>query len=183
MVENQDFAQARSFLVDINSADEEVSDFVAMQNINLNRLENFTYAPTASDLSTLETIGNKTFPTSSYARSLYRYFTDLKIELMLPDGDDDRSIPRSVERDEAVSVSVFPNPSQGIYQLEYSGIVNGEVAIYSFNGDSVLKKEVSSESNKIHIDLSDQPNGMYFLMIRDKRDGSLIHSEKLVLIK
>lgn len=183
MVENQDYLEARSFLADIDNADEEVGDFVVTQNINLNRLENFTYVPSTSDLNTLEVIGNKTFPTSSYARSLYRYFTDQKIELVLPYSDGDIVIPRSIQRTEQLSVSVYPNPSQGIYQLEFSGIENGELSIYSFDGENILQKEVLSETSRIDINLTDQANGMYFLMIRDKKDGSLIYSEKLVLIQ
>lgn len=183
MVENNDYSEARQYLSDINNADEEVNDFVTTQTINLNRLENYNYSPTSKELNIIENIGQKTYPTSGYARSLYRYFTDIKIELELPYQKGDVASPRSIGKGEDINISVSPNPSQGVYNISYEGLKNSEVTIYDYSGKIVFSKILEEGRNETFLELTNQSNGVYFMMVRDRQSGSLIHNEKLILVK
>ncbi len=183
MVENMDYGQARLYLSEMNGVDEETIDFIATQNINLNRLENYNYIPSFSDLTSLESIGLKTYPTSGYARSLYRYFTGSKIELELPYQEGDIAMPRSSDMESDFVISISPNPSNGNYTITYTGIGNNEVSIYDFKGQIILTKELTHEKDKLDIDLTNQASGIYFVIIRDQLSGLLVHYDKLVLIK
>ena len=71
-------------------------------------------------------------------------------------------------------ISIFPNPSHGIFNIEgINETVN--VKIYNAFGEEVLNNEVNLPQK---LDLSNQPNGVYFIRIYSK-DG--VHFEKLVI--
>jgi hypothetical protein len=72
------------------------------------------------------------------------------------------------------SVSIFPNPSNGIFTLN-SKITKGEVSIYNVMGEIVFQSAINSTTSTI--DLSGQANGIYFVqMISDSK----IYSAKLI---
>ena len=56
--------------------------------------------------------------------------------------------------------SIYPNPSNGIFEIFTENIV--DIAIINMSGKLVLE----STSN-LHIDISDQPKGLYFLRVFD----------------
>ncbi|WP_423129211.1 T9SS type A sorting domain-containing protein [Gaoshiqia sp. Z1-71] len=80
------------------------------------------------------------------------------------------------------SIEVYPNPSRGLFHLTVASMEEGqaELAVYSFTGQQILSKTTSftHESNRIDLDLSGHPAGMYFL--RAHINGVFI-SKKLVL--
>jgi photosystem II stability/assembly factor-like uncharacterized protein len=80
--------------------------------------------------------------------------------------------------EEPENVSVFPNPSDGIFQIAFdnSGITSLEI----FN---VLGEKVYSTTNFIHgipceINLSNSPKGIYFVKIYE---GKIFYSEKIMI--
>lgn len=67
----------------------------------------------------------------------------------------------------ATKASVYPNPSNGVFNLvwETEG-ENNSIYIYNLNGALVKKlNEIDLISNEKTIDLSDFPDGMYFIQL------------------
>jgi hypothetical protein len=184
MVGNRDYKIARNYLNEISASNEEELDFVTTQHINLDRLENYTHIPSPTDLTTLYTIGHKTYPLSAYARSLYRYLTGDKIELDLPyqEGDNSNNGTRSVNV-ERMTVVLSPNPSQGQFGLEYDNFPESSCVVYNSQGEIVMDDIKMIESGSINVDLSNQNSGVYILLIRAKTTGKLLNSEKLIIVK
>lgn len=65
---------------------------------------------------------------------------------------------------------VYPNPSNGIYQMEGEGVIS----VYNSLGEIVLTEAING---KVQIDITSQPKGIYFLQF-EKDNG--IQTSKLV---
>jgi N-acetylneuraminic acid mutarotase len=72
------------------------------------------------------------------------------------------------------SVSIYPNPSNGIFQIN-SSLQKGEVEIYSVKGEKVFSSLITNSSTTIN--LSTQPAGIYF--VRVMAEGKS-YSQKIV---
>jgi PKD repeat protein len=79
------------------------------------------------------------------------------------------------------AIQVYPNPSQGdlTISLPVSG-KNKEVIIYNLVGETVYKNEVSNTSQLLLVSLTDKPNGMYFVTVKN---AELTTTRKFVLSK
>ena len=73
-----------------------------------------------------------------------------------------------------INIRIFPNPSHGIFNIEG---INEKVDINVYNafGEEIMNNEMDLPQQ---VDLSTQPNGVYFIRISTK-DG--VHFEKLVI--
>lgn len=67
-----------------------------------------------------------------------------------------------IDEAEAEKIAIYPNPSNGIFNI--SGIPADE-SIVSISAFNLLGAEVLATSNASSIDLSDSPNGFYFITI------------------
>ncbi len=82
-----------------------------------------------------------------------------------------------VEEQEAASFTVFPNPGEGIFTVQFQEqVVNAVLEVNDLVGRTLLRQTVNSNAHSI--DLTAQPTGMYLLTVR--LDGALSHS-RLVL--
>ena len=63
------------------------------------------------------------------------------------------------------SISIFPNPSNGVYWVKCSGQENKELSytIYDILGHSIFTKKIDSYSNPIKVDISGRREGIYFI--------------------
>ena len=70
-------------------------------------------------------------------------------------------------------ISIFPNPSQGIFEISFSGLVepNLSIIVYDLSGRAIFDSTILNPlSNHVErIDLSDQPKGIYQVLIRSGR--------------
>ncbi len=74
---------------------------------------------------------------------------------------------------ESVGITIFPNPGNGIFTLNTrlsAGILNVEI----FNSVGVLVQTENVELNTGKIDLSNYPDGLYYVIIRSGQDQSVI---------
>ncbi len=80
----------------------------------------------------------------------------------------------------AGGISVYPNPSEGKFFVSYANTVNVnvEMKIYNLSGELLLDQKNASGNSEI--DLSDFPNGVYFLMIETEKG---ILREKIMVQK
>ena len=75
------------------------------------------------------------------------------------------------------SVSIFPNPSNGICEFSLMNISDCYIKIFNTNGVEVFRSEIT---NQKELDLSFLSNGIYTIKF-DFDSGSLI--QKLVIIR
>ena len=81
---------------------------------------------------------------------------------------------------EQTNVSVFPNPSSGQFNISVTGrlpMPSGILDIYDALGQKILDKPIRKGTTKI--DMSNQPNGVYFYRVSDQsgtsvKEGSLM---------
>lgn len=94
---------------------------------------------------------------------------------------------------EREKVKVFPNPSTGLFTLAFVGAQNfvpATVEIYNVLGEQVLKHILRSTQparagtggDDNRIDLTNQPNGIYFYRVVNN-DGSVLGSGKVIIQK
>jgi len=70
---------------------------------------------------------------------------------------------------ETLMVSAFPNPSGGIFSLEVEDPIE-RISVYNQLGKEVYQATVNS--NYLSLDLTNQPNGIYFFQITGKTGNS-----------
>lgn len=78
-------------------------------------------------------------------------------------------------------VSVYPNPTNGQFTFDFNIPINGIIEIYDITGREVFS-QMTSDNYQLSINLSGQPNGMYFYQVINN-NGSLIKEGKLVIVK
>ncbi|HLF62903.1 MAG TPA: T9SS type A sorting domain-containing protein [Saprospiraceae bacterium] len=185
MVNNGDYTEARDYLAVIGASGEEQQDFVVIQEINLDRLVDFTYAPNTSELNTVYTVGMKVYPMSGYARSLYRYFTGERLELELEyDEDDPEVAPRSWNSRVESAFKVWPNPVAGTINIDAPVYGDVLIQIHDIHGRPVHTQNISAlEGQTMTMDVSRIPEGLYILSLHDTSDNRLKYSTRIVITK
>lgn len=79
------------------------------------------------------------------------------------------------------AIQLYPNPSKGELTIVLPGSQKiAALQIHNIMGEMISKTEVTNANQQIHIDLSDQPNGIYFVHIQT---GSVMVTRKFVLAK
>ncbi|HLG04012.1 MAG TPA: T9SS type A sorting domain-containing protein, partial [Bacteroidia bacterium] len=79
--------------------------------------------------------------------------------------------------------SIFPNPSKGIFTLVFAGETKqSKIEIYNVLGEKVIQIVFPNGSGNLEIDLSDRPDGIYFLQIKTEQ-GEEFESKKLIINK
>lgn len=81
-----------------------------------------------------------------------------------------------IEENSMAHVSVFPNPSTGIFTIQSSEILT-EIEIINMLGQTISFTKI--ESDKAEINLTNKPEGIY--IYRAYRDGKVIGTGKLIL--
>jgi hypothetical protein len=92
-------------------------------------------------------------------------------------------------------VSVYPNPSNGIFTISISqpelvsgsqmsqtlnliqGMVQHDIAIYNVRGEKVYSSIINSQSSIINLDA---PNGIYYCVLKS---GEAVETRKIVVVK
>ncbi len=76
----------------------------------------------------------------------------------------------------ADKIKVYPNPSDGIINIQFSGFSNADLHLYDMSGREVLSKKITSNTNKIN--LSNFNKGVYVIAV--SADNQIIR-KKIVL--
>lgn len=77
-----------------------------------------------------------------------------------------------------VNCLIFPNPTSGKLTLEIKNNETGEIEFYNVFGKKIYSEQVSSGRAKI--DLSNHPNGIYFLNIKTEKES---FTQKIIIQK
>ncbi|MEM1324024.1 MAG: T9SS type A sorting domain-containing protein [Bacteroidota bacterium] len=185
MVNFGELPRARTYLNELAIATQEESDFVTVQQLNLDYLANMQeYVLEESDAALLYQLARKPAPLSGYARSLYEVLTGEKVELDIPDFEEE-FLPRQQNRQlEGKTIYSAPNP-----------VVNGKHIVYFENNSSTVMhhlrvydlhgKQWLDQSNIIGdtylVDCARWPAGLYWLEIKDERE-KIIYQTKIVVV-
>ena len=80
-----------------------------------------------------------------------------------------------------ISITVFPNPFTAIVQLTFSEPLANRsyIRIFESTGKMVYSILVPAESGQAEIDLSQLPEGIYFLLLSD-HTGKILNNSKVV---
>jgi alpha-tubulin suppressor-like RCC1 family protein len=70
------------------------------------------------------------------------------------------------EETESLKVSVYPNPSNGIFQIEGDQLQHMNCEIYNMLGERIYTKQV--DADKTEINISNEPKGIYFYQLKSK---------------
>lgn len=95
-----------------------------------------------------------------YSTEIYKFFIGEENE------------PTKVEENISDAIAIYPNPATDIVNIVSQN--DSELAIYNATGKEI--KRVSTTQNNTAIDISDLPNGMYFVVV----DG---HAQKLTIAR
>jgi hypothetical protein len=88
--------------------------------------------------------------------------------------------PGSATGKYAASINIFPNPAQTSLNVEMGiSLVNGSIQIFDVNGKMVWQKKEVTEKNKLSIDVSTLPRGIYFLKAYDQ--NAEVYNNRIVL--
>lgn len=69
-----------------------------------------------------------------------------------------------IENISGTTINIYPNPSGGKFFIEMEKIRNGVIEIYNVLGEKIYSSELINQ--KQEIDLSKEPNGIYFLQLK-----------------
>jgi hypothetical protein len=84
--------------------------------------------------------------------------------------------PLSVEDDPMSAVSIYPNPSTGIFNIDLSGMENNvKMEVLNSRGQLIYNTEINAS---YRLDLTAQPQGVYFIRLVS---SNAVHLEKVVL--
>jgi hypothetical protein len=82
----------------------------------------------------------------------------------------------SVENDPMTAIKIYPNPSTGIFNINLTGISNPiEIIVTNSQGQLIYSGQMSGSQQ---LDLSNQPNGVYFIRLVNEKSVRL---EKLII--
>jgi hypothetical protein len=81
----------------------------------------------------------------------------------------------------SAAIQIFPNPSGGELTVTLpSSQASTELWIYNVVGEYVYKQEALNSNQPVHIDLTDKPDGMYFITVKT---ANAVITKKFVLSK
>ncbi len=89
----------------------------------------------------------------------------------------DAEYPVDLEELEDIEISFYPNPNNGVFQVEYPSVMDEiEISIFNINGQQVFKQIYMNEEEMLTID-SGLTVGMYFLCFNDQYYYPIIITE------
>lgn len=109
----------------------------------------------------------------------YRYFVIDPADTKLDSIDVQFCSTLSVEKQEKLFLSVFPNPAANYINIELSNANSANLKVQLFNivGEIVLEREITSGINKFSV--ATLPNGVYFYSILTNQN--VLETKKIVI--
>ncbi|MDQ3046910.1 MAG: T9SS type A sorting domain-containing protein, partial [Bacteroidota bacterium] len=82
-----------------------------------------------------------------------------------------------IEHSKKMSVEIVPNPSSGLFNLQFETPLSGTVCIYDVLGNCILTQQFSSSLNQ-QISISENAKGVYFIEVNA---GEKKYTQKLII--
>jgi len=182
LIENNPIA-AREYLSELVPSNNKQQDFIAIQEINIDRLENGpNYLPSENQLANLWEISEKEHSYAGFAKSLYFQLTGIlaPLDINLPDFAPIENRSFQSAKLLGTSLSVFPNPFKDVLEVEVDEFVDLRVKIINLSGGIMYKSNI--KNSKTLIKTVSWGQGVYFLQIVNNKD-EIVRQEKLVLLR
>lgn len=133
-----------------------------------------------SDVTTANAygVGNRNMDFKA-SKVIWEFFRKYSLS-NLPSAPASSCLPASVGIDDVISentISIYPNPSTGIFHIELKNIQNATITVVNVLGATVLEKKIVGSTETL--DLSAAPAGVYFYQVANQT-GS-ITSGKLIV--
>ena len=163
-MKSKQFNKASILLTNMEEREQFQTDFIAVQSINLQRLNNqgITFELSNAQKEILESIVASHNRSSGYAWSLYHILTGEKLIIDLPIVESRSHLEENAENKKS-SLRVFPNPSHTVINISSETTNVEKVTLMSLNGEIIKVKS----DLKIHgmLNVHDIPKGLYLLEI------------------
>jgi Secretion system C-terminal sorting domain/PKD domain len=78
------------------------------------------------------------------------------------------SIPTSIEENQLLNISLFPNPTTSELTIENAELKIEKVALYNTVGEDVLNYQLSITNYQFSFHVSQLPAGIYFITVTDR---------------
>jgi hypothetical protein len=149
------------------------------------------FSLTPSELQEIKNTVDQRNSMSGYASSIIHFINKNHPYVDAYDFDGTKIITQPIQQEkwvplpeESVSMSVYPNPSTGVFDLiisESTAVIN---SILVFNLEGRLLYESQSATSSVTIDLSDLDHGIYLLKIKTLIDETEIRlTERIIVSK
>ncbi len=183
LVGSGDYQAATTELNALPSTDAELTTFKQVQHINLARMQQgLGYELSEPDSTFLESVATGDLGVRSYARALMGLLKSRSYE------DDDelgeveeRGHQTGTERSTVGKVSVFPNPTAGLFTVKLpEGLAAARLQVTSATGQVLLDQSILEGQYRIDLDGKPWGKGMYLLVLRDA-GGKSVHAQTIVV--
>ena len=78
--------------------------------------------------------------------------------------DQEENIKKNKNVEVKSNFLISPNPSNGLFIINFEEKISGLIEVFDYKGKSILKKEVNNKY-QIQIDITKEPNGRYFIKL------------------
>jgi len=79
----------------------------------------------------------------------------------------------SIDEKGNVTMNVYPNPSNGIINIEFSQNIDGTITVFDAVGQIVLVEKITSTKQKINLENNER--GLYFLQVENNNYKKVIN--------
>lgn len=87
----------------------------------------------------------------------------------------------AVDDSDLALLSIYPNPSQGLLQLDWPSAEASVLSIYNPNNKLVKTQDVTKQG-LVQVNIEHLPSGVYTLIVRSSDDQSMLYSERLIIL-
>ena len=77
---------------------------------------------------------------------------------------------------------VSPNPTTGALVIDFKVSRETELIISDLTGKVVMRKQLNKEDERMDLNISDIPDGVYILSLKEKENGNILYTEKVIKI-
>lgn len=179
-----EMSRARTFLNGLTAQNPEESDFIAVQNINLDYLaQPQTYQLSESTRNYLHTVGSSDEVYGGYARSLYEVLTGERIEVDIPEVHG-RSKSQASAQFAKAGMLLYPNPVRnGVFHVSIENLpAEATCRLLLTDATGALKRTFLINGNGVHsFEEHGLPSGIYGVTVMDNL-GTRLYQAKLVVI-
>lgn len=180
LLQGQENAQARALLNTLNPVTIDEVDFVAVQQIMLDYLDNRSaYVLSLNDRNTIYQAGERRLPLSGFARTVYYELTGERQFITVPMFN--QTLHNREISAKSNLISIYPNPSIKNANINIDigsklGLTNDfEVVIYNSQGSVIYAETLQVGNHSISLD--DQ-KGLFFVKVTSM--GKTIHTDKII---
>jgi len=187
MVHYGELTRARIFANNLFTQTQEQSDFVGVQNINLDYLaQPAAYELTETNRNYLYAVGTSDGSFNGYARSLYEVLTGDRIEVEIPEvgGEERNNFILSDPELPLPAIWVYPNPSiNGFFNLQIGRLPQNATYRASLkDATGRIRHTVNVTTDGVYsIGGGQFASGVYFLTVRDDSGNTLFQSKLVIL--